>query len=114
MVLTERRRQQNIIASRRSSRSPTQNRPARKPSVVIDFLQRLFRFGLRRNAKSFLVVVLHCRRKFVEVGEKARDFPDILLAKSLVPSGHSRVTDSSANRIENVPLGVVGRIGDQV
>ena len=34
--------------------------------------------------------------------------------ESLVPSGHAGVTHPCANGVEDVPLGIVGRIGDQV
>jgi hypothetical protein len=53
-------------------------------------------------------------REFIEVGEQHGDLPHVLLAEGFVPGGHAGVTDAGADGIEDVPLGVVGCIGDQV
>ena len=45
---------------------------------------------------------------------KRGDLPHVLIGESFVPGGHACVTDAGADGVEDVPLGIVGRIGDEI
>src|ERR1700693_4642474 len=77
------------------------------------FLFALFA-GWCRHAEGGLPIVLHGGGQFFHVRDEAGYFPHVLLAESFLPRGHAGVTDASADGVEDVPLGVVGRIGDEV
>jgi hypothetical protein len=68
----------------------------------------------RSTVESILPIVLHSGREFIHVGEKQSYLPDILLGEDAVPGGHTGVTDAGADREENVPLGIIRSIGNQV
>ena len=67
----------------------------------------------RSGAEVRFPVVLHVGWKLFEVGEQRGDLPHVLFAESFVPGGHAGVADAGADGVEDVPLGIVGRIGDE-
>jgi len=83
---------------------------------VIVFLSALFLFVVhwRGGAEAGLPIFLHAGRKLVEMRKQHSDFPHFLLAESLIPSRHTGVTYAGANGVENVPLGIIGRIGNEI
>src|SRR5215471_78896 len=82
--------------------------------AVIRFLHRLFLFRFGGGAETCLQIVLDCGRELIHVGKEHRDFPHIVVGQSLIPGGHTGVTDSGANGVENVPLRIVGWIGNEI
>src|ERR1700728_5123854 len=66
------------------------------------------------NVEGILPVLLNPSREFIHMGEKRSNFPHILLGEDAVPGGHTGVTDAGADRKEDVPLGIIRRIGNQV
>src|ERR1700751_38361 len=68
----------------------------------------------RNGVEIGFPVVLDGGWEFIHVREKHGDVPHILGRKSFVPGGHAGVTDAGANGVEDVPLGIVGRIRNKV
>src|ERR1700756_1796594 len=58
--------------------------------------------------------VLDSGWKFIHMREEHGDLPHVGGCEGFVPSGHAGVTDAGANSVENVPFGIVGRIGDEI
>src|SRR5271157_3714892 len=67
-----------------------------------------------RYAEAGLPVVLHGGRQLFHVREEAGDLPHILLAESFFPGGHAGITNAGADGVEDMPLGVVGWVGDEI
>ncbi len=42
------------------------------------------------------------------------DLPHVLFGENALPGGHARIADAGADGIEDVPFGIVGRVGDEV
>src|SRR5689334_2071275 len=80
--------------------------------VAFLFAFLLFRFRWRTEVR--LPVLLRSGRKLVQVSEEHGYFPHVIAAECLVPGGHARVADASADGIEDVPIGVVRRIGNEI
>src|SRR5690242_4434448 len=72
----------------------------------------LFRFW--RRAEVGLQVVLGAGRELIQVSEEHGYFPHVIAAECFVPGGHARVADASADGIEDVPIGIVRRIGNEI
>ena len=71
-------------------------------------------FRFRWRAEVGLPVFLCAGRKLVQVSEEHSYFPHVIAAECLVPGRHARVTDASADSVEDVPIGVVWRIGSEI
>ena len=85
--------------------------------MVVVHLSVFFLFipdGGGRDAETRFPIILYGGREFIEMGEEHGDLPHILFAESFVPGGHAGVTDAGAHGVEDVPLGVVGRVGDEI
>src|SRR5215472_18308362 len=78
--------------------------------MFIPFL--LFRFRWRAEVR--FPVRLCSRGKLVQVSEEHGHFPHVIAAECLVPGGHARVADASADGVEDVPIGIVRRIGNEI
>lgn len=61
-----------------------------------------------------LPILLDGGRELVHVGEEHGELPDVLVGEGFVPGGHAGVADARADGVIDVPLGVVGRIGDEI
>src|SRR5579871_2303721 len=87
---------------------------------VFGFLLLVFLFvwlGFVRRSGGVeigLPIVLDSGWKFIHVREECGDLPHVLVGQGFVPGGHSGVANAGANRVIDVPLGIVGRIGDEV
>ena len=68
----------------------------------------------RGNVEGILPVFLHSGWEVIHAGEKRSHLPHILFGEDTAPGGHSGVTDAGTNRKEDVPLGMIRRIGNQV
>src|ERR1700728_2048710 len=92
----------------------TRNTPRmQKPLLVLVLL--FFSFtGWCSHSEAGLPVILNRRRQFLQVRQKARDLPYILLAERFVPGGHPGVTDAGTDGVKDMPLGIVRRIGDEI
>src|SRR3954470_17384466 len=82
--------------------------------IVVRIFHGLFLLRLRADAETRLPILLNGGWKLIHVCKKRGDLPDVVIRQSFVPGGHAGVTDASANGVKDVPLGVVGRIRDEV
>src|SRR5438270_205711 len=76
----------------------------------------LMRFAgwLRGYSKGFLPVIFGAGWQLLDAGQKGSHLPHILLTQSLAPGGHPGVADSGANGVEDVPLGIIQRLKNQL
>src|ERR1700722_12368092 len=78
--------------------------------VRILVLVTLWRIDVERR----LPVLLNRRWQLFHVGEEGRNFPDVLFGQSFIPSRHAGIANAGAYGVEEVPLGIVGRIRNEV
>src|SRR5271169_3600384 len=82
--------------------------------VVLFSAVLLFFAGGGRDIEIGPPIFLDGRREFIEVGEQHGDLPHVRFAQRLVPGGHAGVPNAGADGVEDVPLRVVGRVGDEI
>ena len=82
--------------------------------IVAEIFHSFLVLRFRAGAETGLPIFLDCGWEFVHMREEHCDLPHVGRGESLVPSGHAGVTDASANGVEDVPLGIVRWIGDQI
>src|ERR1700680_1834769 len=70
--------------------------------------------GWSGYADGGLPVVLNGGWQFFHMRYEAGDLPHVFRAKRFFPGGHAGVTDAGADGVEDVPLRITGRIGDEI
>src|SRR5579862_8918277 len=73
-----------------------------------------FRGWSRRTAKGLLPIILDRRRKLLDARQEGSHLPHIRFTQSLVPCGHSGIADAGANGVEDMPLGIIDGVDDQL
>src|ERR1700728_376182 len=82
--------------------------------MMVAIVHSFFFLDIRLDPEAGFPIFLHRRWKLIEVGEQHGDLPHVLLAESFVPGGHAGVAHTGTDGVEDVPLRIVGRVGDEI
>src|SRR5205085_5642126 len=69
---------------------------------------------LRRHPEGFLPIILDAGGKFFDSGEEGCEFPHAFVVQDFAPRRHTGVADSGSDSVEDVPLGIIKRLKDDL